>query len=458
MNLFFKIFMWFLAAIALMVGLVVFLNWTSQTEPAGSRWQGSVRNQMNVFAATAAQVYDGEGEKGLKEFLVNVDNVETVSHLEIIDKDGKPWITDGGMTGNYQGVAQAAAISNSAELELSNTDTVLAAKTFMLGTGQKYTLIIRWQRPPSTPFFGDGGGRLLRYAVLLLTALALCYALARYLSSPIGKLRKATQRFAGGELETRVPGRLGNRHDELGALARDFDEMAERIESLVTSQQRLTRDISHELRSPLSRMNVALEIAKQKSGNGNSAVLERIENESQRLNEMISQILTLAKLESGTRDFERNSVDLNWLLDQIVSDADYEAGAKGKAVKIVHADDCFTTGNENLLRSAIENVLRNAVRYTQEGTTVEVSLESVDDRAALRVRDFGGGVPEGELENLFRPFYRVGEARERKTGGTGLGLAIAEQAVSAHRGTITAKNVENGLAIEIRIPCEVGAA
>jgi signal transduction histidine kinase len=458
MNLFFKIFMWFLAAIALMVGIVVFLNWTSQTEPAGSRWQGSVRNQMNVFAATAAQVYENEGEKGLKTFLANVDNVETVTHLEIIDKDGRFWNTDGDITGNYQNVANSASASGAVEMELNNPDTALTAKSFVLGNGQKYIMVIRWQRPPVTPFFGESGLRYLRFAALLLAALALCYALARYLSSPIGNLREATQKFAGGDLQTRVAGRLGNRHDELGALARDFDEMAERIESLVTSQQRLTRDISHELRSPLSRMNVALEIAKQKSVNGDSVVLERIETESQRLNEMISQILTLAKLESGTRDFDKNPIDLNWLIDQIVSDADFEAGAKGKAVKIVQADDCITHGNENLLRSAIENVLRNAVRYTGEGTTVEVSLESSGSQAVVRVKDFGGGVPENELENLFRPFYRVGEARERKTGGTGLGLAIAEQAIYAHAGAITAKNTGDGLLIEMRFACESSAA
>jgi len=458
MNLFFKIFLWFLAAIALMVGVVVFLNWTTQSEPAGSRWQGSVRNQMNVFAATAAQIYDSEGEPGLKKFLQTVEDVETVTHLEITDINGKLWMTEGDLAGNYHGVITNALTSGAAELELSTPDTALGAKTFTLGNGQKYVMIVRWERPRATPFFGESRLRYLRFAVLLLIALALCYALARYLSSPIGKLREATQKFASGDLTTRVVGRLGNRHDELGALARDFDEMAERIETLITSQQRLTRDISHELRSPLSRMNVALEIAKQKSTNGNTPVLERIETESKRLNEMISQILTLSKLESGTQVIEKMPVDLNDLVEDVVADADFEAGAKQKAVKIARADRCTTNGNENLLRSAIENVLRNAIRYTEVDTTIKVSLESENGLALIRVRDFGQGVPEDELKNLFRPFYRVGEARERKTGGIGLGLAIAEQAIYAHKGEITATNMPDGLEIVIRLNCEISVA
>lgn len=453
MNLFFKIFLWFLAAISLMVGVTVFLNWTTQ-EPVVSRWQGSVRNQTTIFAVTAAQIYDNEGEKGLRTFLDNVRKVETVSDLDIIDQNGEFWLTDGAIVGNHQEITANAFSTGSTEMELNSPDTALAAKSFTLANGRKLAMIIRWERPRAASFFGDSSWRFVRFAGLFLTALALCYALARYLSSPIGKLRKATQKFSGGNLETRVGGEIGNRHDELSALAQDFDVMAERIESLVTSQQRLTRDISHELRSPLARMNVALEIAKQKFGNGGAPILERIETESRRLNEMISQILTLSKLESGNRDFEKTQVDVKMLVEQVVSDADFEAGAKGKSVRIVHADKCITSANENLLWSAIENVLRNAVRYTNESTTVEVSLNASNGSTRIGVRDYGGGVPEEELENLFRPFYRVGEARERKTGGIGLGLAIAEQAIYAHNGKIEARNTGDGLLVEISLNCK----
>ena len=278
-----------------------------------------------------------------------------------------------------------------------------------------------------------------------------CYLLALYLTAPIRKLRQATQRFAGGDLQTRVASPVGHRRDEIGDLARDFDVMAERIESLITSQQRLTRDVSHELRSPLARMNVALEIAKQKSNAETAPLLERIENESSRLNDMISRLLTLARLESGAEDVERVRLDLTELVRDIAADADFEAQAKGKFVEVAAADNCTVVGSEVLLRSAIENVLRNAVRYTPERTVVEVSVAKANGHAIVKVADHGGGVPPDELENLFRPFYRVGEARERKTGGIGLGLAIAERAVRAHKGTITAKNVNDGLLIEIQL-------
>ena len=305
-----------------------------------------------------------------------------------------------------------------------------------------------------TPFFGESPLRYARYGALLLTALLLCWALARYLSSPIGKLRKATQKLAAGDLTARVADQVGNRRDELASLAKDFDVMAERIESLITSQQRLSRDVSHELRSPLARMNVALEIAKQKSNGETSLVLQRIETESQRLNDMISRLLTLSKLETGSQDFDRRELNLKNLVEQVAADADFEANAKGKSVKILQAVDCHVLGSESLIRSAIENVLRNAVRYTKEGTEVEVSLSNGGGNAVLRVVDHGGGVPETELSNLFRPFYRVGEARDRGSGGTGLGLAIAEQAIRAHKGTITAKNTLDGLSVEITLACQ----
>jgi len=454
MNLFFKIFLWFLAAIALMVGMVVFLNWTVQTEPVVGRWRNSVRNQMTIYAATAAQIHDSEGERGLIGFLDRIRNADTVSEVDVIARDGSVWFTDAANVESYQGLVEKTFASGVAEIEVGPPDTALAAKHFVLDNGDSFVLLLRWERPRPTPFFGESPLRYLRYAGLLLTALLLCWALARYLSSPIQKIRKATQKLAGGDLQTRVAIEVGNRRDELAALAKDFDVMAERIESLINSQKRLSRDVSHELRSPLARMNVALEIAKQKSNGDTAPMLERIETESFRLNEMISSILTLSRLESGSRDFERREIDLTALVESVVEDANFEAAAKGKAVKIIDGDECSVFGSENLLRSAIENVLRNAVRYTKGETTVGVTLKTADSKARIHVRDYGSGVPEDELNNLFRPFYRVGEARERKTGGIGLGLAIAEQAIRAHKGSISAGNTGDGLEVEIILDCK----
>lgn len=452
MNLFLKIFLWFLAAIAAMVGMVVFLNWTVQTEPVVGRWRSSVTNQMKIYAATAAQLQDGQGDAGLNAFLDRIRNAGTVSEVSVIASDGTLKYGSAADLESYRGVVAKSLESGETEIETIPL-TAIAGRSYKLNDGSSFVLVLRWERPQMTPFFGESPLRLLRFGVLIVAALLLCWALARYMSSPIGKIRRATRKLAAGDLQTRVADEIGNRRDELSELAVDFDEMAERIESLITSQKRLSRDVSHELRSPLARMNVALEIAKQKSNGDVAPMLDRIDTESRRLNEMISSLLTLSKLETGSRDFETYEVDLTELLEDVASDADFEAKANGKSVKIVEAAQCRVTGSEPLLQSAIENVLRNAVRYTNEGTTVEVSLKSVDGKAHVSIRDHGDGVPEDELGNLFRPFYRVGEARERKTGGIGLGLAIAEQAIRAHKGTIAAKNLGDGLLVEIKLEC-----
>ncbi|HEV8592690.1 MAG TPA: ATP-binding protein [Pyrinomonadaceae bacterium] len=451
MNIFVKIFLWFLAAIALMVGMVVFLNWTVQTEPVVSRWRISARNQSNIYAETAGQIYEKEGESAMSTFLDRIRTAETVNDVFVFGEDGRAWPA-GATRDNFQELMDKASASGEVEFDISQPETAVTAKPFRLSSGEKMMLVVRWERPKAIAFFGEPPNRYLRYAALLLTALLLCWALARYISSPVRKISAATQEFAEGKLDTRVAEKLGRRRDELSALANDFDEMAERIESLITSQQRLSRDVSHELRSPLARMNVALEIARQKVDGDAKPLLERIETESVRLNEMISRILTLSKLESGSNDFERREVDLKKLVELTVADADFEAHAKGKSVKIAHADQGNISASLSLVRSAVENVLRNAVRYTKEGSAVEVSLNTDGNNAAVKVRDHGGGVPEPELKNLFRPFYRVGEARERGAGGIGLGLAIAEQAVKAHGGTIHAANVGDGLEIEIVLP------
>ncbi|MGD9561305.1 MAG: ATP-binding protein [Pyrinomonadaceae bacterium] len=452
MNLFLKIFLWFLAAIALMFGVVVFLNWTAQTEPVVSRWRLSVRYQTDVYAQTTAQLFELQGGKAVEEFLNRLRDPDRISEVVVIDANGRSLLSENVSPDSYREVAAQALASDSVVIE--HTDEVaLSARRVTLPDGNSYVLIVRWERPRLTPFFGEAPWRYIRYTGLLLTAILLCWVLARYLSSPIGKLRQATQKLADGDLSTRVAGQVGRRRDELSALANDFDMMAERIESLVTSQQRLSRDVSHELRSPLARMNVALEIAKQKVNSETAPMLARIEAESERLNDMISRLLTLSKLESGSQDFDRRELNLRSLVEQVAADADFEANANGKAVKLNVTADCRVMASETLIRSAVENVLRNAVRYTREGTDVEVSLVNGGGRAKLTVADHGGGVPDAEMENLFRPFYRVGEARDRGSGGTGLGLAIAEQAIKLHKGTIGARNTADGLAVEIQLNC-----
>ncbi len=450
MSLFLKIFLWFWLAIALVVAALTFVNWSTQSEPLVRQWQTFVGEIVSSNSATAVQIYENEGQAGLQEYLNRVANTERVNAVGFYDANRRR-IAGSEMSAEAESLFDTALQSENTEF-IRLSEQTIAAKKLQLKDGANYVYIIQLKRPPVIPFLAELRNRTLQILTVILTAGLVCFALARYISSPIGKLRRATQKLANGDLQTRVSSKIGKRHDEVAKLAEDFDEMAERIENLLMSQKRLTQDISHELRSPLARMNVALELVRAKANVEAKPLLERIETESNRLNEMISRLLMLAKLESGTPDFDKRTVSLSKLVEQIVADADFEARAKGKSVKILQKDEIKVVGNENLLRSAVENVLRNAVRYTKDETTVEVSLRQNHKNVVITVKDYGAGVPADELKNLFRPFYRVGEARERKTGGIGLGLAIAERAVHAHKGIIKAQNAEQGLIVEISLP------
>ena len=318
----------------------------------------------------------------------------------------------------------------------------------------------RYRRPIPGPRIGwavQPAALALRLLVVVMTGGVVCYGLARYLTSPVAKLQKATQQLAKGDLTTRVGSVLEKRGDEFADLGHDFDLMAERIEWLINSQRRLLSDISHELRSPLARLNVALELARKRTGSEAVASLDRIEREAERMNELISELLGLARLDSGAEAIEEKSIVLADLVQEVAADADFEATSQNRRVSVMESEDCVVTGSPELLRSAIENIVRNGLHYTARDTQVEVRLScsQIHDRdyAVVEVIDQGPGVPEDALEELFRPFYRVEEARDRLSGGSGLGLAIAERIIRLHGGTVEATNAsEKGLRVEIRIP------
>jgi len=290
---------------------------------------------------------------------------------------------------------------------------------------------------------------------LLVTALLsglLCYWLARYLLRPVKQLREATQAMAGGDFAQRVAPGLGGRRDEIADLAHDFDHMAARIEQLVSAQMQLLGDISHELRSPLARLVVALELAQQKQGGAASSEFERIALEAERMNDLIGQLLTLSRLESGAGKIAAETVDIDALLERLVENCNFELAADERRAVIVEAAPAAIEGDPALLTSAFENVIRNAARYTAPGTAVEVAARTADGWLEVRVRDHGPGITESMLERVFDPFVRVGDARDRGSGGHGLGLAIAKRAIGLHGGEIAAANhPDGGLEIKIRL-------
>ncbi|HET6418545.1 MAG TPA: ATP-binding protein, partial [Geobacteraceae bacterium] len=310
----------------------------------------------------------------------------------------------------------------------------------------------RHEPPPGFPFSRDFW---FRFCISFVTGGLVCYGLAWHLTSPIRRLRAAAQSLATGDLTARVTISGKGSGNEVTDLGRDFNRMAERIEKLVTAQRQLTRDVSHELRSPLARLGVALGLARRVSPPAATAALDRIELESERLNEMIGELLTLSQLDSSGNRFEMTDFDIVELVDKVVRDADFEAAAGERNVMFTSCPSLILSGNREMLRRALENVVRNAVRYTGQGTAVEISLEQdAPDYAVIRVRDHGPGVPDHALEDIFRPFYRVAESRDRQSGSTGIGLAITERTVRLHGGSVKAQNVSGGgLEVEIRLPC-----
>jgi two-component system, OmpR family, sensor histidine kinase CpxA len=452
-RLFLKIFLGFWLAMFIGGSLVFFILFISGSEPLVARWNAIAGAAMAYYAQAAAETYEREGSAGLRSLLDRMEKENDI-RAYLFDADGRE-LSGRDVPERVKELARRANSSGRYERAFARNRT-LAAQTVVGPFARRYVLVgdmPRGRRGVISNLFV-----WLIYLTAYLFAISLiCYLLARYLTAPIVKLRAGVRRLASGDVKVRVGPGIGRRNDELADLAHDFDVMADRIEALISAQQRLLGDISHELRSPLTRLNLSLAIARRNAGEAASSEHDRIEAEADRINTLIDQLLMLTRLESGVEEVGDELIDLTQLVHETAADADFEAQNLNRAVRIVESEECLVTGSRLVLRSAVENIVRNAVRYTAEGTAVEITLhvEGGGDAstAVISVRDHGPGVPEAALDDIFRPFYRVTEARDRQSGGTGLGLAITERAVRLSGGTVKAVNApDDGLLIEIRLP------
>ena len=272
--------------------------------------------------------------------------------------------------------------------------------------------------------------------------------------SPVRRLTAVVEEFGRGNLATRVE---MSRRDEIGELARSFDDMANRIETLVTSERRLLQDISHELRSPLTRLKLAVRLSR--TAPDTSAALDRVDREANRITSLVSEIVEMTRMEGDPATRSTEAVNLQRVIDETVDDCRIEAQLfRGCTIRVEGTLSGEVSGDPELLRRAIENVLRNAIRYSPEKSSIDVRLAENSFGAEIEVRDYGPGVPDELLQQIFDPFFRVGQARDEESGGIGLGLSIAKRAVRLHRGTITAENAEPGLCVRISIPALTSAA
>ncbi|MDQ5845630.1 MAG: ATP-binding protein [Acidobacteriota bacterium] len=450
-SLFLKIFLWFAVVLTTLIVGTYVVGELRRPERSEAQLRRPFDPIFSVYAREAAETYEGGGQTALAAFLDRIQREQNIraflynSQLQELSGRRPP--------PEAPEVAQRASQTRLPQFG-SDHGPPLLAQPFLSPAGGQYVLVA--EMPPRMPpgLFHP----FMHVLIIVFVGGLFCYGLARYLTSPVTKLRAATKELARGNLSARVTPSLGNRRDELASLGVDFDQMAEQIEILVNSQRRLLGDISHELRSPLARLTVALELARQRAGADATSALERIQREAENLNEMIGQLLALTRLEARTNGVEKAQFDLAELVQQVADDGEFEARSRNRSVRVKDIESCAITGNYELLRRAIENVVRNAVHYTAEGTEVEVELrlndaEAGQDNALITVRDHGAGVPDAALTEIFRPFYRVDEARDREAGGVGLGLAIAERAIRIHGGTIEATNAsEGGLVVTIMLP------
>ena len=420
-----KIMIWCFAT--LLLSLVAFIGvsmYVSITSRHGERGGGF---RLNLEDAVSA--YESGGPAALAARLTKYKRYLGDDHY-LTDRRGQDLVT-----GEDRSALLAAVSANHPKPVNGRMLLVIAS------ADDRYRLMIRFS------------GRVnfwtyLPYYLLILAAVALvCWVLAINIASPLRGLARSVDRFGGGDLSVRVNSK---RKDEIGELSRAFDRMAERIGTLLTAERRLLQDISHELRSPLARLSFAAELIR--TAEDRDAAVARLKKEIARLADLVGGLIQVTRAEGDPSASNAEDVRLDELLDEIVEDCQMEAEARGCHIALEAHPRIAMRGDRELLRRAIENVVRNSIRYTPGGGAVDVKLGATKDAARICVRDYGPGVPQDVLPKIFQPFFRVDDSRDTSTGGIGLGLAIAYRAIGIHHGRLWAENVKPGLMVWIELP------
>ncbi len=429
-TLFAKILLWFWCTVAITVIGSAFISALGVNDMSNDRSPGArlVTFQLEEARAT----YEAGGRPALITFLDNLRRIYGAKGI-LTDAQGRDLATGQDRSNLIRRARRRAPFH-----VFPVNDNMMAR---MAEDGRYWFFFIVPRQSPGPWFLKPDHLFIMGAAVLL------CYWLAFHLTQPVRKLQRAVERFGRGDLTARA---ASTRRDELGQLANTFDRMADRIETLLAAERRLLLDISHELRSPLARLGVAIELAR--SGDNPDVALNRIQKESDRLNSLVGQLLQVTRAEGDPNLLRRENVRLDELVQQLVEDSRLEAVAHGCSLALEAREPATVQGDPELLQRAIENVIRNAIRYAPRDSSIEIALRDRDHRARVTVRDHGPGVPEDALPHLFDAFYRVETDRDRARGGIGLGLSIARRAVELHKGAIRARNAEPGLEVEMEFP------
>src|SRR6266851_668819 len=451
-RLFLKIFSWFWVTALVIIGILFVGRRVMDLRPTDS--SSMYTSVASMVAAEAAHAYESSGPGEFTRFANSLagGHKNQVFLLDEFNKDvlaraiSKDALRLANQTGKDQLVTKYIPLFER-----------IAAYKFVSRSGRPYTFVI-YEHSLGLNLTGALLSEGIPFLLgLLFVVTALCFWLAYHIATPIHSIQSAARRVAQGDLSARVPHAVSLRRDELAALAMDFDSMVERIETLIRTQRNLLTSVSHELRSPLARLNVSLALMRKHTPQEAFDICERMERDIARIDALIEQLLTLSRLEAGLSLGERENVNFTLLVQEVVADGNFEAQSLGKSVSLESSSPVvLETADSLALRSACENIVRNAIHFTRPGTEVNVAL-GIDNAASSRhvfltVRDQGPGVPKDALQNIFSPFFRInGPGRRRE--GSGLGLAIALEAIRLHHGSITASNLNpEGLEISVRLP------
>jgi len=441
MKLFWRIFLSFFLAAILMIAAVLA---AAELFPLGFPGDEERRFQPELAMAGLAHAVNDYEQRDSAQVQAGIDSLAATRHayLHIFDETGNLLIGHGTAPRFYARIVRDTARDGHAELKWGGFRALYVCP-IQSATGKRYITVLTLFEPSTRVLH-------VRYWIYLTVAMfpaaLVCMVLSLYLSRPITRLRTTAQRLSSGDLHARAASLDTPRTDEIGELARGFDHMAAQIQTLLTAQRRFVADVSHELGAPLTRMHLALALLRRRTAAAELRELARMEQETDRLSNLVQQLLLLVGLEAGCPPAENlTPVSLRCLCDSIVEDANFEASQR----------NCQVTGSRQelmilaypqLLRRAIDNVLRNALRYAPAGTQIGLDGGADEEQrnVIITVSDAGPGVPESMLRDIFRPFFRTAPGREESSGGTGLGLAIASEAITLHQGTITARNRKGG--------------
>ena len=443
-SLFIRVFLTFWLASALVLLSLAVITALTNARPLSHRW---LMHSLDLYARTAIDAYEEGGAKRLNQYLLEIQS-DSLTFAALL-RDDSDLAASSIPSGAVDLLARARAEKRS---QYSFNSPWLGVVRQPHGNHVYFFVA----QVPQVKIYGnyvDPERSPLRTVLVLLISGALCGLLARSITKPIQSLQRTAMDIAGGDLAARASPALAGRTDELASLAHDFDQMAERVQLLLEQQKLLLRDISHELRSPLARLTVSAELVQR----GDLTATVRMQSDIKTLEKMISDLLTLARIDASDKHSRRESVHVGRLVQRIVKDASFEGATEQKTVVQTGVFDRYISGDTGLLHSCIENVVRNALKHTPAGGVVEVSVTDTPGfrgpMLAVTTTDEGTGVPESALEQIFDPFFRIAAQDSHKHGGAGLGLSISKRIATLYGGTIAAQNLPgSGFQVQLNLP------